>query len=226
MIEFPVTSRSETTAAEFDVLLAYDTDGTVLPLSEESVGVELHNISEPPAGSFASVLYRIDAGEWTELAPGNLVNLDLDSPPQTLSVKRAYLSGDGRVRVTIVGVPAGLYAEETELSTGGPAGPAGTHWAVTVNPQTGTAYTLQASDNGVVVTLANAAAITLTVPSGLGANFACEVIQIGAGQVTVVGSGITLNAYGAKVKFAGQHAAATLVAYVADVFNLAGNLTT
>jgi hypothetical protein len=62
------------------------------------------------------------------------------------------------------------------------------------------------------------------VPAGLGANFACEVIQIGAGAVTVSPTGVTLNSFGAKRQFAGQHVAATLVAYVADVFNLAGNL--
>lgn len=106
----------------------------------------------------------------------------------------------------------------------GPAGAAGTTWSVTVNAQTGTTYTLVAGDSGKVITLSNAAAITLTVPSGLGANFSCEVIQIGAGQVTVVASGVTLNSYGGAVAFAGQHAAVTMVAYVANVFNLSGNL--
>jgi hypothetical protein len=106
----------------------------------------------------------------------------------------------------------------------GATGPTGANWSLTVNAQTGTTYTLVAGDNGKVVTLSNGSAITLTVPSGLGANFACEVIQIGAGQVTVAASGVTLNSFGGLVAFAGQHAAASLVAYVADVFNLSGNL--
>lgn len=107
----------------------------------------------------------------------------------------------------------------------GNTGATGANWSVTVNPQTGTTYTLVAGDNGVVVTLSNASAITVTVPSGLGANFACELIQIGAGQVTVAASGVTLNSYGGLVKLIGQHAAATLVAYVSNVFNLSGNLS-
>ena len=37
-----------------------------------------------------------------------------------------------------------------------------------INDQTGTAYTLLASDNGKVVVLNNASAVTVTVPSGLG----------------------------------------------------------
>jgi hypothetical protein len=83
---------------------------------------------------------------------------------------------------------------------------------------------LVTGDNGKVVTLSNGSAITLTVPASLGANFACELIQIGAGQVTITASGVTLNSFGSLNKLAGQHAAASLVAYVADVFNLSGNL--
>lgn len=94
-----------------------------------------------------------------------------------------------------------------------------------VNAQVGTTYTLVAADNGKVVTLNNAGAITLTVPAGLGAGFSCTIIQIGAGQVTVAASGTTVNSYGALTKIAGQHGAATLYAYVADTFNLAGTLS-
>jgi hypothetical protein len=107
----------------------------------------------------------------------------------------------------------------------GTNGTNGTDWSPSTNAQTGATYTLQASDNGVTVTLSNASPITLTVPSGLGANFGCVLIQIGAGQVTVAASGVTLNSYAALVKLAGQHAAATLFAYVANTFNLSGNLS-
>jgi hypothetical protein len=93
-----------------------------------------------------------------------------------------------------------------------------------INAQTGTTYTLVASDNGKVVTLSNASAITVTVPSGLGAGFACLLVQIGAGQVTFSASGTTINSYLSAVSIAGQHAAAQLVAYTSNVFNLSGNL--
>ena len=93
------------------------------------------------------------------------------------------------------------------------------------NAQTGTTYTLVAADNGKTVTLNNALAITLTVPSGLGAGFSCTIIQLGAGQVTVSGSGATINSYSSLTKLSGQHAAATLIAYAANTFNLAGTLS-
>ena len=64
--------------------------------------------------------------------------------------------------------------------------------SATINLQTGTAYTLQATDNGKVVEFSNASAITVTVPSSLPVAFNCLLAQVGAGQVTfVAGSGAT-----------------------------------
>ncbi len=97
--------------------------------------------------------------------------------------------------------------------------------STSVNAQTGTSYTLLASDNGKVVTLNNAGGITLTVPASLGAGFSCTLIQLGAGQVTVTPSSTTVNSYGSLTKLAGQHATASLFAYAANVFNLAGALS-
>lgn len=93
-----------------------------------------------------------------------------------------------------------------------------------INAQTGTTYTLGASDNGKVITLSNASPITVTVPSGLGAGFTCLCIQIGAGQVTFATSSTTINP-STTLKIAAQHGAASLIAYVADTFNLSGNIS-
>lgn len=94
-----------------------------------------------------------------------------------------------------------------------------------VNAQTGTTYTLAATDNGGIVTLSNASAITVTVPSGLGKGFSVICIQIGAGQVTFSASGTTLNNKNG-LKASGQHAAVSLIAYVANTFNVSGDTTT
>lgn len=91
------------------------------------------------------------------------------------------------------------------------------------NAQTGTSYTLQASDLGLVVTLNNTSPITVTVPSGLGADFYCRLIQLGTGQVTVqAGSGVTLNSYASQFKIIGQHAGVDVWAYSSNVFNMGG----
>ena len=92
-----------------------------------------------------------------------------------------------------------------------------------LNDQTVTAYTLVAADKGKVVTCNNGAAITVTVPAGLGAGFTCTVIQKGAGQVTFATSSTTVNNRQSHTKIAGQHGVATLVATAADTFVLAGD---
>ncbi len=94
-----------------------------------------------------------------------------------------------------------------------------------VNAQTGTSYSLQASDNGKIITLSNAAAITLTVPATLPTGFNCTIVQLGAGQVTVTASGVTIQNRQAHTKLAGQYAMATLVEYTANVLVFQGDTT-
>ena len=71
-----------------------------------------------------------------------------------------------------------------------------------INTQTGTSYTLVIADDTSLVTLANASAIALTIPLNSSVAFpigACvDIVQFGAGQVTVSGaSGVTLVSTGA-----------------------------
>lgn len=95
-----------------------------------------------------------------------------------------------------------------------------------VNAQIGVNYFLQASDGGNVVTLDNGAPITVTIPAGLGVGFACMLVQLGAGQVTVAaGGGVTLNSYLGLVNLSGTYAMATVVAVAADSFVLGGTLS-
>ena len=79
----------------------------------------------------------------------------------------------------------------------------------TLNTQTGTTYTLQASDNGKVVELGNAAAITLTIPV-LTVGFNCLIRQTGAGAPTFTASGTTLRNRQSHTKLAGQWAEASI----------------
>ena len=99
---------------------------------------------------------------------------------------------------------------------------------LTLNAQTGTTYTLVITDNGRLVTLSNAAAITLTVPLNATVAFATGAViniqQIGAGQVTVAGaSGVTLNGTGTKTR--AQWSAASLIKTATDTWTLIGDIT-
>lgn len=100
-----------------------------------------------------------------------------------------------------------------------------------LNAQTGTTYTLAAGDDGKVVTLSNASAITVTVPQNsdaaipVGAYIEC--VQLGAGQVTfAAGSGATLRSRGSALKIAGQYGTAGLRKIATNEFVLTGDLTT
>lgn len=61
-----------------------------------------------------------------------------------------------------------------------------------VNTQTAN-YTLTTSDNGAILIMNSATAVTVTVPATLPAGFVVQIIQKGAGQITVTGSGSTIN---------------------------------
>ena len=96
-----------------------------------------------------------------------------------------------------------------------------------INAQTGTTYTPVLTDNGKLVTLANAAAITLTVPTNASVAYAIgaqiNIQAIGAGQVTIVGdTGVTVNGTGTKLR--AQWSAATLVKLGTDSWTLIGDL--
>ena len=88
-----------------------------------------------------------------------------------------------------------------------------------------TAYTLLAGDNGKVVVLNNPSAVTVTVPSGLGAGFNCSFVQKGAGQVSFDNDSgaTTINNRQSHTKINAQYGVASIVAYADNVFVLAGD---
>jgi hypothetical protein len=98
------------------------------------------------------------------------------------------------------------------------------------NAQTGTTYTLVLADAGKLVTLSNAAAITLTIPTNASVAFPVDtridLLQYGAGQVTVGGAGVTIRSSGSKLKLAGQYSGATIWKKDTDEWVLIGDIVT
>ena len=93
-----------------------------------------------------------------------------------------------------------------------------------INAQTGTTYTLVAADAGKLVTLTNAAAITLTVPGSVfTAGQRIDVLVLGAGMVTVVGSSCTVNGTPSLVSRA-QYSAFTVLFTSATTAVVVGDL--
>jgi len=98
------------------------------------------------------------------------------------------------------------------------------------NAQTGTSYTLVASDSSKLVTASNAAAITITIPPAIfTAGEQINLQQIGAGQVTfAAGVGVTITSTGATSaapKLRAQFSACTIICTAANTFTIVGDLS-
>ena len=98
------------------------------------------------------------------------------------------------------------------------------------NAQTGTTYTLVATDSSKLVTASNAAAITITIPPSIfAAGEQINVQQIGAGQVTfAAGVGVTVTSTGATSaapKLRTQFSACTIICTASNTFTVIGDIS-
>ena len=100
---------------------------------------------------------------------------------------------------------------------------------VAINAQTGTSYTTVLLDDGKLITLDNAASITLTIPPnssvayGIGTQI--NLMALAAGVVTITaGSGVTIRSDGSKLKLNAQYAVATCLKIASDTWVAVGNL--
>jgi hypothetical protein len=101
--------------------------------------------------------------------------------------------------------------------------------ATTTNTQTGTTYTAVLSDAGKMITLDNAAAITMTIPANSSVAYPIgtqlNFMQLDAGQVTVTITTDTLDVESAlTLLLVGQFAVATAFKVTATTWVLFGNL--
>ena len=95
---------------------------------------------------------------------------------------------------------------------------------VAFNAQTGTTYTLSATDRDKIVTLNNASAVTVTIPNGVfSTGEFVNIQQTGAGQVTIQGDG-TATFTGAGTKLRVQYSAASIICTGSNTFTVVGDL--
>lgn len=99
-----------------------------------------------------------------------------------------------------------------------------TNFGAEVNVQTGTSYTLAATDNGKIISCTSNSAVTIIVPA-LNIGFNCLIVQRGTGQVTLSVSGSTINNRYNFTKTAGQHAIMSLVSVASGVFISSGDMS-
>jgi hypothetical protein len=104
---------------------------------------------------------------------------------------------------------------------------------IAVNAQTGTTYTTVLSDNGSLVTLANASAIAVTIPpySSVAYPIGTQIsfTQYGAGQPTISGgAGVTIVSTGATAstpKLRAQYATATAIQTSTNTWLVTGDIS-
>jgi hypothetical protein len=84
-----------------------------------------------------------------------------------------------------------------------------------------TARTLQASDNGQVIRFTSSSPVTITVPTGF-SGFACRIIKVGTGPITLVASGTTINN---NAVITAGNGWATLIPASTNTFDLIGEFT-
>ena len=194
---FPV--RNSETLSKADFLLALDN----LVLDQGFAP-----INSPPFTGTPTAPTQATADSSTKLATTAFVQ----------AVAAALVGAAPDLLNTLAEIAAQLQSDEgalvTSLALKAPITPS-------INAQTGASYSLQASDNGKIVTFSGACVVT--VPAGLGAGFNCLLIAIGAGTVSFVASGTTINHRQGHTTIAGQFGEASLKATAANVFNLGGD---
>jgi len=102
----------------------------------------------------------------------------------------AQLHTTGSVRFAGTGTPANGRVLTSDASGNATWQPV--NFATAVTNRTAD-FTLTAADSGSVIVVNSATTVTITVPSTLSAGFYCQIIQQGAGQVNVVGSGVSVT---------------------------------
>lgn len=172
------------------------------------------------------------------LSAGNIDTFSVALDPDTQNEEIVFITANTSDTFTIVRGQSGTSAishtggaavKHVFVSEALNAFEAGLNETIPLNAQTGTTYTLAAGDAGELVTLTNAAAITLTVPLNSSVAFAIgtqiTITQAGAGTVTVAGAvGVTVNSADGDLALRTQWSAATLIKINTNSWILIGDI--
>lgn len=91
-----------------------------------------------------------------------------------------------------------------------------------INSQSGTTYTILATDNGKVIQSTGASAMTITIPTGLPTGFNCTVVQMGAGQITFSGTFVNRTGF---TKTASQYSVVSIIHFGSNSILVTGEMS-
>ena len=99
---------------------------------------------------------------------------------------------------------------------------------IAFNNQTGTTYTLVASDVAKLVTTSNGSPVTVTIPAGVFAvGNQINIQSIGTGLTTISGGAVTITSTGAVASapvLRARYSACTIICTASNVFTIVGDL--
>jgi hypothetical protein len=173
------------------------------------------------------------------LGAGNIDTFSVAIDPDTQNEEIVFITANSTDSFTIVRGQSGSSAishsggatvKHVFVSEALNAFEAGLNETIPLNAQTGTTYTLAVGDAGELVTLANASAITLTVPTNASVPFAIgtqiTITRAGSGSLTVAGAGgVTVNSADGFLKLRAQWSSATLIKIDTNSWILIGDLS-
>jgi hypothetical protein len=212
------------------------TSGVTLALKSATTSVDVSAATAPTNGQ-ALVATSGTTATWQTLSGTGTVTSVAQTVPGGVSISGSPVTTAGTLAIAANGTSGGVlyYSSGTTSASsatlaangvvvGGGAGatPATTPMTVsstgavaaylgTINAQTGTTYTLSATDTGKIVECSNASAITVTLPNSLVQGFCTIITQTGAGQVTLSpAAGAVLHNASSFTKTRAQYAGLTL----------------
>ena len=173
------------------------------------------------------------------LSAGNIDTFSVAIDPDTQNEEIVFITANSSDTFTIVRGQSGSSAishsggaavKHVFVSEALNAFESGLNETIPLNAQTGTTYTLVATDAGDLVTLTNASAIALTVPTNASVAFATgtqiTITRAGAGSVTVAGAvGVTVNSADGFLKLRSQWSSATLIKTATNSWILIGDIS-
>jgi hypothetical protein len=173
------------------------------------------------------------------LASGNIDTFSVAIDPDTQNEEIVFITANSSDTFTIVRGQSGSSAishsggaavKHVFVSEALNAFEAGLNETIPLNAQTGTTYTLAATDAGDLVTLTNASAIALTVPTNASVPFATgtqiTITRAGSGSVTVAGAvGVTVNSADGFLKLRSQWSSGTLIKVNTNSWILIGDIS-